>query len=208
MSSPNSLIVTHDGMPASARSPTSSNLGVSFTLPSPDALASPPSNHRIDVDSIDPSVNHFVSAIARNSVDSPQVVLPALLIERSTPFNQSVNGIVVCLDAIGPNQSTASITNSCNDVTAIHRVPPKIVPFAEIPSFRKSILRMIIKDAFNIDPPHDYQIEAINHLASNDDTYLTLVRKTADGKITRPPYRCTSMYGPIHHTCPSAWTWK
>jgi len=45
---------------------------------------------------------------------------------------------------------------------------------------------LLTKHAFNIDPPRDYQIESINHLASNDDTYLALVRKTADGKSLVP----------------------
>ena len=45
---------------------------------------------------------------------------------------------------------------------------------------------MLIKDTFHINPPRDYQIEAINHLAFYDDTYLVLVRNTADGKLLVP----------------------
>ena len=45
---------------------------------------------------------------------------------------------------------------------------------------------MTIKAAYNIDPPRDYQLEAIHHLATNDDTYLVLVRRTADGKSLVP----------------------
>ena len=121
MSSPNSL-VAQCGTVASARSSASkSNPGVSFTLPSPDALASPPSNNCIAVDSIDPSgVDHFVGAIARHSIVSPQAVRPTPSIKRSIPYNQRENGIVECSNAIGQNLSTlstASITTSCGDAT-------------------------------------------------------------------------------------------
>ena len=150
-------------------------------------LASPPSNNRIAGDSIDPSgIDHFVGAIERPSVASPQAVFPTSLNNMSTPSNQRAKGIVECSDAVGPNQSTASITTRSGNGTDIHRVVPKCIPFAEIPTFRKSILRMTIKDAFQIDPPCDYQIEAINHLASNDDTYLVLICKTAGGKSLVP----------------------
>ena len=119
MSSPNSLI-PHRGTPASARSATSSNRGVSFTLPSPDALASPPSNNRIAADSIDPSADdHFVRAIARHSVASPQAVLPTLSIKRSTPYNQRANGIVECSNSVGQNLSTLP-TASITSITLFH----------------------------------------------------------------------------------------
>ena len=100
MSSPNSLI-PHRGTPASARSATSSNRGVSFTLPSPDALASPPSNNRIAADSIDPSADdHFVRAIARHSVASPQAVLLTPSNERSaTSSNPGVSFTLPSPDA-------------------------------------------------------------------------------------------------------------
>jgi len=180
---PQALLLT----PSSA---TSSNPVVSFTLPSPDAFASPPSNNHIAVDPVDPSgVDHFVRAIARHSVASPQAVLPTPSNERSAPYNKRANGIAKVTYSVGLHPSTlskASITTSCVDATVVHRVSPTLIPFADIPSFRISILRGLIKDAFRIEHPREYQIEAINHLASNDDTYLVLVRKTADGKSLVP----------------------
>ena len=104
MSSPNSLI-PHRGTPASARSATSSNRGVSFTLPSPDALASPPSNNRIAADSIDPSADdHFVRAIARHSVASPQAVL-------LTPSNERSATSSATTTATNPQQQQQTIRN-------------------------------------------------------------------------------------------------
>ena len=38
----------------------------------------------------------------------------------------------------------------------------------------------------NIKVPRPFQIEAINHLTSNDDTYLIIVRATAEGKSLVP----------------------
>jgi len=119
MSSPNSLVAQRGTITSARSSASKSNPGVSFTIPSPNALASPPSNNRIAADSIDPSgVDHFVGAIARHSVASPQAVLPTPLIKRSTPYNQRANGIVECSNSVGQNLSTlstASITTSCGD---------------------------------------------------------------------------------------------
>ena len=79
--------------------------------------------------------------------------------------------------------SIASDTTKSGDVTSVQRIWSKLIPFAAIPSFPKRILRMTIKGAYNIDPPCDYQLETIHHLATNDDTYLVLIRQTADGKL-------------------------
>ena len=45
---------------------------------------------------------------------------------------------------------------------------------------------MTIKGAYNINLPRDYQLEAIHHLATKDDTYLVLIRRTTDGKLLVP----------------------
>ena len=122
MSSPNSLI-PHRGTPASARSATSSNRVVSFTLPSPDALASPPSNNRIAADSIDPSAdNHFVRVIARHSVASPaQAVLLTPSNERSaTSSNPGVSFTLPLPDALAPPPSNNRIAG-VSSVKQSHR---------------------------------------------------------------------------------------
>jgi len=48
------------------------------------------------------------------------------------------------------------------------------------------LLNIIIDDVFNIKVLRPFQIEVINHLTSKDDTYIVIVRATAEGKSLVP----------------------
>ena len=89
--------------------------------------------------------------------------------EGSSPNNQIRDG-------------TESTTTTTNQSTA----PPHLVPFDEIPERNLRIIKDAIAEVYRIHTPRDFQIEAINHLITNDDTYLILIRRTADGKSLVP----------------------
>eukprot|EP00956_Cyclotella_meneghiniana_P040737 scaffold203534_cov92-Cyclotella_meneghiniana.AAC.1 len=80
---------------------------------------------------------------------------------------------------------TASSTPAAAD-TAEQSVFMPVVPLDDIPKRHVSIIKEAIKDVYGFDNPRPFQIEAINHLAFNDDSSLVLIRRTADGKSLVP----------------------
>ena len=63
---------------------------------------------------------------------------------------------------------------------------PPLLPFDNIDRHRKTIISKAIADVYNIHTPRNFQIEAINHLAANDNAFLVLIRRTSDGKSIVP----------------------
>eukprot|EP00956_Cyclotella_meneghiniana_P004344 scaffold5306_cov67-Cyclotella_meneghiniana.AAC.16 len=80
---------------------------------------------------------------------------------------------------------TASSTPAAAD-TAEQSLFTPVVPLDDIPNRHVTIIKKAIKDVYGFDSPRPFQIEAINHLAFNDDSSLVLIRRTADGKSLVP----------------------
>ena len=81
-----------------------------------------------------------------------------------------------------PNASSASAAADSADNWQF----TPLVPSDDIPNRHVTIIKDTIKDVYGFDNPGPFQIEAINHLAFNDDSSVVLIRRTADGKSLVP----------------------
>ena len=66
------------------------------------------------------------------------------------------------------------------------RTPKPIPPLDDIPPINRKIIEGAIGDVFKIDTPRPFQTEAVNYSAFYDDSFLYMIRKTADGKSLVP----------------------
>jgi hypothetical protein len=68
---------------------------------------------------------------------------------------------------------------------------PSITPFEEISPRRKSIINRACSDVLSIDHTRDFQVTAAHYLSFNNHAYLSMIRRTADGKSLVP--LCTAV---------------
>ena len=73
-----------------------------------------------------------------------------------------------------------------SNMKKVYRDPPPVTTVENIPERRKNAIIGAIQQVFGIDCPRDFQLEAINHCAGNNDTFLNVIRRTADGKSLIP----------------------
>jgi len=169
--------------PASSKAASSIRSGhVDAARPSNKRLAHTAFAREPDDDDI-----HFVGAITAASVAA------------ASPLAKKQSLAAYPIHACGtkpPNDARVSSPNNAKagrsllfDVAAVAPklvVAPKLLPLADIPWGNAHLINMCIHDAFGIATPRDFQVEAINHCASNNDTFLVVIRPTADGKSLIP----------------------
>eukprot|EP00956_Cyclotella_meneghiniana_P017130 scaffold27608_cov73-Cyclotella_meneghiniana.AAC.4 len=80
----------------------------------------------------------------------------------------------------------SAASTPADDDTAEQSLFTPVVPLEDIPNQHVTIIKEAVKDVYGFDNPRPFQIEAINHLAINDDSSLVLIRRTADGKSLVP----------------------
>ena len=104
--------------------------------------------------------------------DLPLTQEPSLLIatDRNTNANSSTRNV--------------DVDNSAESDPSTEFAP--IVPMCDIPQENVDIIKEAIADVYGFEDPRPFQIEAINHLAFQDDSSLVLIRRTADGKSLVP----------------------
>ena len=124
-------------------------------------------------------------------LDSPlHRIVPTYVESPQQSSNNVDNNMTNFLDAETEEATTtdaSSVAAASLSTPPTRLIPaPPLVPFAEIPADNVLLITAALKDIYNIDQPRDFQIEAIHHLAFNDDTALHLIRKTADGKSLVP----------------------
>ena len=80
------------------------------------------------------------------------------------------------LSVINVNGNTHSPNAGSNWDGAQPRTPPPLLGLGEISPWWNRIIKLACQEVFNIESPRDFRYEAINHLISNDDTYLVVNR--------------------------------
>ena len=101
---------------------------------------------------------------------------PQSTVADAPPINRGVPS-PLALVKLSQHQPNAAGESPINDTAA-----PPLIPFNEIPERNLQIIKQAIAEVFRINIPREFQIKAINHLLMNNDTYLILIRRTADGK--------------------------
>jgi len=61
-------------------------------------------------------------------------------------------------------------------------IAPELVTFANIDEHHISIISIAISSVYGITTHRDFQIEAINCCASNNNAFIVIIRRTSDGK--------------------------
>ena len=148
--------------------------------------------------SIDRLTSSFTSSPQATTDDSPSVhrgcPSPFAPVELYPPQHNA--------EGSSPNNQIRDGTESTTTTTNQSTAPPHLVPFDEIPERNLRIIKDAIAEVYRIHTPRDFQIEAINHLITNDDTYLILIRRTADGKslvpLTVATIRCDTSSSAAH----------
>ena len=67
----------------------------------------------------------------------------------------------------------------------VQRDPPPLVLLEDVPERQAAVVRGAVNEVTGYEP-RDYQVVAVNHTAFEDDTYLVINRRTADGKSLIP----------------------
>jgi len=133
--------------------------------------------------------DHFMAAITLAAVALPLVDHRTTVVNRSTAANLPKvvnpyikNGPVHPSRPVDIEKQAVMPTTKREDKTPTTglRASPALLSLDDISSCKVDLLNVIIDDVFNIKVPRHFQIEAINHLTSNDDTYLVIVRATAE----------------------------
>jgi len=86
----------------------------------------------------------------------------------------------------GPSNNFPPITSNASQLHCISNkdapvsttdnpIALDLLPFAEIDERRMSIISAAIENVYRITTPRDFQIEAINYCATNDNVFLILI---------------------------------
>ena len=137
-------------------------------LSSPPSL--PPTKRKARSPSSDHD-DHFLRLITASAPHSPMEKGPS---NNLPPITSNASQ----LHRISNKDATASATDN--------PIAPDLLPFAEIDEHRFSIISAAIKNVYGITTPWDFQIEAINYCATNDNVFLILIGRLSDGKSIVP----------------------
>ena len=145
-----------------------------------------------------PSANHGASSSSSSSyIVSIALVQPsptsarhvshgdiAQALPSTAPTTASTGGIDL---QVQPDESIdADVSPKQPRLSTASSAPPTVTPIDQIDPEVRGLIESAIADIYSITTPRDFQIEAINHCAFDDNAILYISAKPADGKSLCP----------------------